>query len=616
VATSEKDLSEIISVLKTIAKSLGVATGVVKDDNRLLTGKDVNSAESKGSSAKIFVNSSLTVDEKKRETNSAESKGSSAKIFVNSSLTVDEKKRETEKARQWTALPILKTFFEQGATASIKSAKTISASLKKLLAIETNNSILLKNSNKNEESFNKTIGIIASNTKKDDKKESGGIKEKVSELFKSTSGIVGLVALGVGIYYIINGLMKASTINIGGAVKAIAVIGAFAGLFLLFGKNKANIVLASAALALLGAAISFVVIPMLLKIQSIDGDAIKNSLLKFTAIFGVMGIAIFAIGKIVTMNIAGTILGLVAIGAMSFLIGYLADNLTKLANKPWLEIGKGLGLASLAIVAFGLVVAGIGALVSTGVGAALLGIGIVAVTGLTAIMGLVADSVGKFDKVDGNHLAEVGMGLIKLGAGLVSFVTGIVGGAVGGAIEKFTSFFGVDIVSNIKKLSTIDADKMLLVGASLKVLSEGLRSLSVGTQLKTVTSDIIAMTSPLIKFASALDAFSGSYKKLSDTKSTIDKSEVYTVNVDSQNSVQNSILEMNKQDLIVQKLQLDQLKQNGEILAVIANSIGNVGSSGSVNSTQSSNNKVSSPSFSTKNNYLDTVKLNSMLIGN
>lgn len=563
MATSEKELSDIVSVLKTIAKSLGVATGVSN------TG----------------------------------------------SLTVDEKKKETEKARQWTSFPILKTFFEQSATSSVKSAKNINSALKKLLAIETNNSILLKNSNKNEESFGKTIGIVASNTKKDDKKESGGIKGKVSELFKSTSGIVGLVALGVGIYYIINGLMKASDINIGGAVKAIAVIGAFVGVFLLFGKNKGNIVLSSAALALFGAAISFVVIPMLLKIQSIDGDAIKNSLLKFTAIFGVMALAILAIQQIVGLGIIKTIAGLVAIGAMSFLIGYMADNLTKLADKPWKDIYIGLGLASLAIVAFGALVAGIGFLLM-GPGAVLLAVGSIAVAGLTYVIGLVADSIGKFDKVDGSKLSEVGKGLKDLGIGLVSFVTGIVGGAVGGAIEKFSSFFGVDIISNIKKLNGIDADRMFIIGSSLKVLGEGLRSISVGTQLKTVTSDIIAMTSPLLKFSSALDAFSGSYKKLSDIKSTIDKSEVYTVNVDSQNSVQNSILEMNKQDLIVQKLQLEQLKQNGEILSVIANSIGNVGSGGSVNSTQSSNNKVSSPSFSTKNNYLDTVKLNSMLIGN
>jgi hypothetical protein len=72
--------------------------------------------------------------------------------------------------------------------------------------------------------------------------------------------------------------------------------------------------------------------------------------------------------------------------------------------------------------------------------------------------------------------------------------------------------------------------------------------------------------------------------------------------------LQKAILDLHTQELSIQQAQLDQLKINGNLLYQL---VSNGGTGGGV-STPQPKTTIKSPSFSTKDNYLNNMKLTSM----
>jgi hypothetical protein len=113
----------------------------------------------------------------------------------------------------------------------------------------------------------------------------------------------------------------------------------------------------------------------------------------------------------------------------------------------------------------------------------------------------------------------------------------------------------------------------------------------------------------LFDFSSALDAFSNAYAKIDKVKL---QSE-YTMNVEKDDSIQKAIKSLHEQELSVQQAQLAQLQQNGEYLRMIAsNQGGNGGNRPVMSPSGGKGDSISGPTFSTKEKYLNNLKLATM----
>ena len=353
-------------------------------------------------------------------------------------------------------------------------------------------------------------------------KDSKGTKEGGDSIMSKIGKIAGLLALGAGLFLIVNALVSSGKIDIMQVVKVMAIIGAFVGLFVLVSKAGEGIRNASIGFAILSATLLFLVLPLMEKLSkiaypqllsglvkmaivvasciglmvlmnfikaseviksslglalligvigflaipffqylaSLNFDTILEGLFKFAIIFGACFLMMFAMQKIkagdvvksslgltlltllmgfvviplllkmstlpfdkiltglalMGLSVLGlaaivrgtgeiltrgkgagvsSVVGLIAIGLMSLVLGYLADTLVKFADKPWQEILIGIGAASLAIVAFGAVVLGVGyivtkAMVSFAAGLVAIGLLMLVMYGLSKVMDLFA----------------------------------------------------------------------------------------------------------------------------------------------------------------------------------------------------------------------------------
>lgn len=138
-----------------------------------------------------------------------------------------------------------------------------------------------------------------------------------------------------------------------------------------------------------------------------------------------------------------------------------------------------------------------------------------------------------------------------------------------------------------------------------------MKSLSENINLDGVVKQIINLTSPIAMLSNALFNYGKSYSNLSQIidKSALNKNLSLIVNND--NSIQQAILDMNKQELEVNRQQLFQLEKNGELLKLISERISMVssGSSNLINASGGVKNDINSPTFNTKNNFMDHIKM-------
>ncbi len=365
--------------------------------------------------------------------------------------------------------------------------------------------------------------------------------------------------------------------------------------------------------------------------NSIDSGLKRGgiAMLSFIALFGIVS-TITKFGGVINTLVSGGIMF-----ELVYLIGYLAENLEKFANKDWDSIDAGLKRAG---IAFGSLVAAFGIIAGitffTGEITSLIAGGVM--LALAKVMDMSADSLIKFGNVNGDNLIDVAKGMVAIGGGLVAMLGGTLMGTAGALADKLTSFIGLDPVSFIKKFETLNADKLLSLGNGIKFLAEGLKYLSQGIELKNIindlnlliqpllifsnvldtfsksykilVNDLMLLTAPLLSFSSALDTFSSSYKQLEKIKMESEINQNYNMNLKSDTGIQKAILDLHQQELSVQQAQLEQLKINGNLLyQLVAN-----GGIGKGVSLPQPNISIKSPSFNTKENFMNNMKLMSM----
>lgn len=572
--------------------------------------------------------------------------------------------------------------------------------------------------------------LIGLQTASKDKKKldsSGGLMDKLKN-------IAGLAVLGTGFFLIISALSSLGKIDIGKTLKILGIIGLMVGIFLMVSLAGGAIKNAAIGFAILAATVAFLIIPTMMRLTEIKFATILEGLGKFSLIvgacIGLMALMRFikksdvvvATGGLLALTlmvgflivpllqhlaetkwniitdglvkfsiIVGVMIGLmalmrfikkgevlvatIAMGALVFLVGYLADNLQKYANKPWEAIKQGLEIAGVAFGAFfamfgvlavgvkvigkagmaltgaimfelvylvgyladnlekyagkdwkaiteGLEIAGIafGALVAAVTilaGAMAIGGPIAIVAGAVAggvmlalaeVMNMSADALIKFGSVNGKNLITVAEGMVAIGGGLVAMMGGSVLGTAGAMVDKLSSLVGLDPVSFLKKFEVLDGVKLLNIGTGIKYLAEGLKMLSEGIAIKNIVNDLILLTTPLLSFAGALDSFSNSYKQLEKIKLESEINQNYNMNLKADTGIQKAILDLHQQELSVQQAQLEQLKINGNLLYQLV-SKGGVGGGVSVPQQTIS---IKSPNFSTKENFMNNMKLTSM----
>ena len=89
-------------------------------------------------------------------------------------------------------------------------------------------------------------------------------------------------------------------------------------------------------------------------------------------------------------------------------------------------------------------------------------------------MDKLADSLVKYNNVNGDSLSTVGKGLKDLGIGLIALLGGSVAGVGASIVNGLSSLFGLDPVSQIQKFEKVDSEKIYKLGLGLKFMGEGL----------------------------------------------------------------------------------------------------------------------------------------------
>ncbi len=569
------------------------------------------------------------------------------------------------------------------------------------------------------------IGLQSVPKDKKKKEESGGLMDK----FKN---IAGLAILGTGFFLIINALANSGKVDLVQTLKVLGIVALMVGIFLMVSLAGSKIKNAAIGFAILAATVAFLIIPTMMRLTEIKFETILEGLGKFVLIVGVcIGLmalmrfikksdVIVATGGLLALTlmvgfliipllqylgtikwetildglgkfglIVGVMIGLMflmgfikkgevfvatlAMGALVFLVGYLADNLQKYANKPWEAIKEGLKIAGVAFGAFfamfGVIAVGVKVIGKMGMaiagaimfelvylvgyladnlekyagkdwnaiaeglkiagvafGSLLTVAGIIAaislipgmtigllvsgglILALAYAMGMIADNLVKYQNINGDNLIKVAAGMFALGGGMVAMLGGTVMGTAGAVVNGLTSLFGLDPVSFLKKFEVLDGVKLLNIGTGIKYLAEGLKTLSQGIEIKNIVNDLILLTTPLLSFTSALDSFSNSYKQLEKIKMESEMNQNFNMTMKSDTGIQKAILDLHAQELSVQQAQLEQLKINGNLLHQL---VSNGGINGGVSVPQQTI-SIKSPNFSTKENFMNNMKLTSM----
>jgi len=434
------------------------------------------------------------------------------------------------------------------------------------------------------------------------------------EVLKSVAGFALFVfVMGIMVIPLLKSMAFVEWDIIGEGLLKIVVISGVIGL-ILFAMSKIsadNAIKSLAGVLIFTLLMGFIVVPQLKKLSEEPFQQMLESL----AFIGIIMIGIGAIiritGEILTRGggEVAAIAGILAVLTFSFLMGYLAEQLNKFAGLDWSAIGASLALALVALGVFGAAVVGIGLLVLNPVVAPLLIGGAIAVAGLSLLMGLLAEALNKFSTIDANQIQQVGIGLLALGTGLVAFLAGMVGGVGAGVVSKVSGIFGLNPADQIKKFEKIDADKIFKLGTGLLFMGQGLKSLSTDINLEGITNQLIAMTAPLALFSVGLMMFTEAYRNLDTAIKGSEINRIYQMKLEADNGLQKALVDLNQKEVEILSAQLDELKRNGEYLRVIASSGGGMsggmvplGSGGSKGNASVSN-------FSTKDAYMNHLKL-------
>ncbi len=433
------------------------------------------------------------------------------------------------------------------------------------------------------------------------------------DVLKSVGGLA-LFALTIGfiILPLLNTLVNTKFEEIiEGLFKFGVIASVCIGIMFLMSKIPASDVLKSVGgILLFTLVIGFVVLPVLKEVSQQPFEEMLKALGFIGLIMIGIGVIIRLTGEILTRGggMVASIAGLVAVLVMSFLMGYLAEQLNKFASLDWSAIGSSLALALVALGVFGAAVVGVGALVLNPIVAPLLVAGAVAVGGLTLLMGMIADALQKFSNVNGDQIIKVGTGLLALGAGLTAFLVGMVAGTGAGVVSKLTSIFGLDPAAQIKKFESIDAEKIYKLGSGLLFMSQGLKSLSKDIDLTSITNQLVAMVTPLALFSAGLILFTQAYKNLDNAIKGSEINRIYQMKLEADTGLQKALIDLNEKEINILTEQLEQLKINTEYLKIIANSNKESGQNISGINSGSKNSAVLS-NFSTKESYLNHLKL-------
>jgi uncharacterized membrane protein len=121
-------------------------------------------------------------------------------------------------------------------------------------------------------------------------------KESGDSVMSKIGKVAGLVALGAGLFFIVNALVNAGQINIMQVVKVFAVIGAFVALFVLVSKAGEGIKNASIGFAILAGTILLLVLPLMEKLTKLDYPKLIDGLIKMAIVVA------SCIGLMVLMN--------------------------------------------------------------------------------------------------------------------------------------------------------------------------------------------------------------------------------------------------------------------------------------------------------------------------
>jgi len=341
-------------------------------------------------------------------------------------------------------------------------------------------------------------------------------------------------------------------------------------------------------------------------------DNIILGLMGATIGMGMFGGVVAAMGAIVTTFGADVITtGARTVEYLSIIAGYLADHLMKFAYRPWNSITKGLTQATIAMSKFSLFVGGVGLfskIIDKGIGV---------VYDISDLIGNIADNLMKYEDVDQINFEKIGSGLIFLGEGLRSMFFGSLSNLGSSMIDSITGFFNADPVSSIKKFESINSEKIYKLGLGLKFMGEGLRSLTTDMDLSNLIKDITLLTKPIIDLAYGISYFSDAYSKFDAIRTESDLSIIKNINVDNDNGIKDAIKESNQLQLDILTDQLIELRRNNQLLEVLINNGGGNNNnqenpSNIILGQSNKRNTVSSPSFETKDNYRNNLKLTSM----
>lgn len=427
---------------------------------------------------------------------------------------------------------------------------------------------------------------------------------------------VGILAAAmfivIPVLYLFKNMPFADFMN--GILKFGIVMGALLGTMFLMSKISSSDVGKSVlGIAALSLVMGFLVIPLLQTLSTMPWETFTKGIVMMGITLGVMLGTMYILGKVATSGIQ-LIAGLAALLGMTLLLSYFADTLDKFANKPWEAITDGLTAAGISLLAFGAIVAAIGALVSTGVGALIAAAGLVAILGLVFVMDKLADSLTKYNDINGDNLSTVGKGLKDLGIGLIALLGGSVAGVGASIVNGLSSLFGLDPVSQIQKFEKVDSEKIYKLGLGLKFMGEGLKAISTDVNLKPFVAELLSVTKPLTEFSGALDTFNKTYADFEKMTMNSEFKQVYQNKIESDKSIQEAIKNLNEQELSIQQMQLEQLQKNGELLKMIADKTGGAGGGTQVVGSNNPSTSVNAPGFATKTKYFNNLKLASMSI--
>lgn len=380
------------------------------------------------------------------------------------------------------------------------------------------------------------------------------------------------------------------------------------------------------------------------------------------------GAVVFAIGAFATGAAPIMAVGLAVVLSLSVIMGILSFVMDSYSDDmEWGNIFANLTGTALAMGLFGVLMAGLG--VVLGLASPLIALATIVMLPLLAIMYLMANTMESYSgdynwSNIGQNIAQsfkvlhsFAWGMIKFGATFMLLNPFILAGglmAFGllqilkmfsevfdimdslsdefdfGAIQNIfkamdtvmVSFFGLidSITGNAlkKSVSLIAAFPILnLMFSLLGGISSNLEKFSEISDKQinfgSIVKDLNDSISPLVSFTNAFERFNKAYSNFGDISKKMDFKDKLSVVFEAQNGLQQNLLELQKRELEVQNLQLEQLKINGKLLEIIASN-GRGSSSGQimVGGDSNSENNIKTPDFTTKKNWLDHMSSSSM----